>query len=269
MAKPGDFFVGVTDLFSVLLPGAVVSFVAMKAEQSFNPPSDLFGLLKLTEASGYTAFLVCSFLLGHLVDMLGASTLDRIYDLLYADLMRSRIGMRSWLKGTPARLAAVAREWYRFHLKDPSVPKPKRAAGKPEDPVFVAAALLAGPKPAEDKLYQWCRDWLQLHSPQSLQESDRLQANSKFFRALVVVATLFAGLFWAVPSFRSTYSGSAARDFLWMASCLVVMGLSFLRFSDLRWKAVQHVYRLYVIIRNAEATGVAGPRSRTEDPAGE
>jgi len=25
MAKPGDFFVGVTDLFSVLLPGAVVS----------------------------------------------------------------------------------------------------------------------------------------------------------------------------------------------------------------------------------------------------
>lgn len=61
MEKPGDFFVGGTDLFGVLLPGAVVTFIAMGAEQSLNPPADLFGLLKLKDASGYTAFLVSSF----------------------------------------------------------------------------------------------------------------------------------------------------------------------------------------------------------------
>jgi hypothetical protein len=258
MAKPGDFFVGVTDLFSVLLPGAVVSFVAMRAEQSLNPPADLFGLLELKDAAGYTAFLVSSFLLGHLVDMVGASVLDSVYDLLYADFMRCRTGFRSWLKGIPRRLATVARDWYRRHLLDLSIPKPDDAAGKTMDPIYVAALSLAGPKPARDRLYQWCRDWLQVRSPQALHEPDRQQANSKFFRALVVVAGVFAVLFWALPSFRSTYSGSVARDVVWMASCLLVMGLSFLRYSDLRWKAVQHVYRLYVIVRHCEAQGPAG-----------
>jgi hypothetical protein len=256
MAKPGDFFVGVTDLFSVLLPGAVVSFVAMKAEQNLSPPSDLFGLLNLKDASGYTAFLVCSFLLGHLVDMIGASFLDRIYDLLYADFMRSRCGLRSWLKGTPRRLAKVARDWYGFQLQDRAAPKGGDEAAKPTDPVHAAARSLAESKPEGDKLYQWCRDWLQLRSPQSLQEPDRLQANSKFFRALVVVAGSLAGLFWLVPPFRASYSGSVARDLLWTASCLLVMAFAFLRYSDLRWKAVQHVYRLYVIIRRCEANGL-------------
>ena len=257
MAKPGDFFVGVTDLFSVLLPGAVVSFIAMRAEQSLCPPADLFGLLKLKDVQGYTAFLVCAFLLGHLVDMIGASVIDRLYDLTYADFKRSGTGFREWLKGTPDKLEDVARAWYRCHLKDPSL-KPKEEPGKPQDPVFVATRLQAAPMPKGDKLYQWCRDWLQMRSPQSLLEPDRLQANSKFFRGLVVVASLFACLFGGLPAFRLEYSRSEAQDWLWLASSLLVMVFSFLRFSNLRWKAVQHVYRLYLITRHMEATGLAG-----------
>jgi hypothetical protein len=112
--------------------------------------------------------------------------------------------------------------------------------------------------PAGDKLYQWCRDWLQLRSPQSLLEPDRLQANSKFFRALVVLAGLFAVLFWMIPGLRSNYSSSVAQNCLWTASCLLVVAFSFLRYSDLRWKAVQHVYRLYAIARYTEANGLSG-----------
>jgi hypothetical protein len=234
----------------------VATFLAMDAERSLIPPADLFGLLRLKDAPGYTAFFVCSFLLGHLVDMLGASTLDRIYDLLYADFMRSQSGFREWLKGTPHRLAEVARIWYRCHLLDPSVPKPEEDPGKLQDPVYVAARSAAGARPAKDKLYQWCRDWLQLSSPQSLQEPDRLQANSKFFRALVVLAGGFAALFWLIPAFRANYGGTVARDLLWTTTCLLVMALSFLRYSDLRWKAVQHVYRLYVITRYGETKKV-------------
>jgi hypothetical protein len=264
MAKPGDFFVGVTDLFSVLLPGAVVAFVAMKAEQSLRPPADLLGLLKLKDAPGFTAFLVCSFLLGHMVDMIGASFLDRIYDLSYADFLCSESGVRSWLKQAPARLRKVAREWYSFHLRHPSVPRPKNGPAKAEDPIYGAAKRAAKPKPDGDKLYQWCRDWLQLHSPESLQEPDRLQANSKFFRALVVLAAGFTTLFCTVPQFRTSYSGSLVRDLLWMASCLFVMVLSFVRFADLRWKAVHHVYRLYAISRYCEAKGLAGAAEQPE-----
>jgi hypothetical protein len=253
MARPGDFFVGVTDLFSVLLPGAVVTFVGMKAEQSLNPPSDLFGLLQLRDVPGYMAFVVCAFLSGHLVDMIGASVLDRIYDLLYADFKRSGVGLRSWLKATPQRLVEVARQWRRFHLRHPSVSRPKEDPTNLQDPVYRAASALAEPKPDKDKLYQWCRDWLQLRSPQSLQEPDRLQANSKFFRGLVVVAAIFEGLFWVLPQFRENFSYSAAQDWLWSVSCLLLIAFAFLRYSDLRWKAVQHVYRLYVISRCCEA----------------
>jgi hypothetical protein len=265
MAKPGDFFVGVTDLFSVLLPGAVVSFIAMKAEQSLSPPADLFGLLKLKDASGYTAFLVCSFLLGHLVDMIGASFLDRLYDLSYADFMRCGTGFRVWLKSTPNRLEDVVRAWYRCHLVEPSE-KPKDEPGKPQDPVFAAARSHAAPKPEGDKLYQWCRDWLQMRSPRSLQEPDRLQANSKFFRGLVVVAAIFIGLFSLIPAFRLEYSSSVARSLLWLMGCLVVMCFAFLRYSNLRWKAVQHVYRLYVITRYMEANQLTGAIQLSGDP---
>lgn len=262
MAKPGDFFLGVTDLFSVLLPGAVIAFIAMKAEQSLRPPADLFGLLQLKDAPGFTAFLVCSFLLGHLADMIGASFLDGLYDLLYADFKRSGIGLLSWLKAVGPRLRDAARVSYLFHFRHPSVSKPQRDAAKPEDPVYRAAKLAAAPKPDKDKLYQWCRDWLQERSPQSLQEPDRLQANSKFFRALVVVGVCFGALFWTVPEFRASYSRSIGEDLLWTASCAFVTAAAFIRFSDLRWKAVQHVYRLYVIVRHCEAEAVPDRASR-------
>jgi hypothetical protein len=258
MAKPGDFFVGVTDLFSVLMPGAVVSFIAVQAEQSLHPPADLFGLLRLKDASGYTAFLVCSFLLGHLVDMVGASVLDRVYDLLYADFKRSGAGFRVGIKQTPKRLADAVRAWYKWHLLDPPIPQPEDEAEKPQDPVYVEARLRAAPKPKGDKLYQWCRDWLQMRSPQTLQEPDRLQANSKFFRGLVVVASIFTVLFWVLPGLRNSYSVSAAQNCLWTASGLLVVALSFFRYSNLRWKAVQHVYRLYVIARYTEENGLSG-----------
>lgn len=257
MAKPGDFFVGVTDLFSVLLPGAVLTFFAMRAEQSLRHV-DLFGLLQLRDAAGYTAFAVSAFLLGHLVDMVGAAVLDGIYDLLYADFRRYPGAFRNWLKGTPQRLAKRSRNWYDFHVHDLKSVEPEEQR---QDPVFATARSLARRKPAGDRLYQWCRDWLQLYDPQSLQEPDRLQANSKFFRGLVVVVTCFVTLFWMVDPFRQTCSGSVAADLLWMASCLLVAILAFLRYSDLRWKAVEHVYRLYVISQHRESLRASGRAS--------
>ncbi len=257
MAKPGDFFVGVTDLFSVLLPGAVLTFFAMRAEQSLGR-ADLFGLLQLKEASGYTAFVVSAFLLGHLVDMVGAAVLDPIYDFTYADFMRYPHGFRSWLKRIPMRSSKRNRDWYNFHVHDL---KPAETVEQQQDPVFAAARSLAGQKPAGDRLYQWCRDWLQMHNPPSLLEPDRLQANSKFFRSLVVVNASFVALFWSVADFREALSGTIACNMLWMTSCLVVMAFSFLRYADLRWKAVQHVYRLYAIGECGESSGASGTGS--------
>lgn len=195
--------------------------------------------------------------------MIGASFLDRIYDLLYADFMRYRGGLRGWLRGTPRRLAVIAGEWYNFPVLDRPAPK-RGAPPQREDPLFAAANALSRLRPAGSSVYMWCRASLKLRSPQALQEPDRIQANSKFFRGLVVVAVSFAGLFCLVPSFRANYSGSAARDFLWMASCLVLMAVAFLRYSDLRWREMQNVYRLYVILRHSEAIGLVDGAQQPE-----
>ena len=72
MAKPGDFFVSVTDLFSIILPGMATAYVLLKVEE--HEGQDLLSLRSLGgKTEGYVAFLVVAYLLGHLIDMVGAT----------------------------------------------------------------------------------------------------------------------------------------------------------------------------------------------------
>jgi hypothetical protein len=99
-AKPTDFFVGVTDLFSVILPGATLAYIVLKIEESTS--TDLLSLLKLHGTEGYVAFLVVAYILGHLTDLIGASLIDSLYDLTYAHFRRSDpLSFFRWLIATP------------------------------------------------------------------------------------------------------------------------------------------------------------------------
>ena len=158
----------------------MLTFFAMRVEQSLGRV-DLFGLLQLKDASGYMAFVVSAFLLCHLADMIGATILDRIYGLLCADFMRYRGGFRGWLKGTPGRVAVRVGSWRSIQILDRKPVTRQNQRINDEDPIYLAALSLATRKPEGNRLFKGCRDWLQFHNPQSLQEPDRLQANSKFF----------------------------------------------------------------------------------------
>jgi hypothetical protein len=171
--------------------------------------------------------------------------------VLYADYRRSSKGLYAWLKGTPLRLRARFRLWRRFHVDGMERPRGDPSAS---DPVYAAARSVAGSMPPHDRLYQWCRDWLQLHAPQALAEPDRLQGNSKFFRALVVV-TIAAGTLRLAQPCSAAGLETRCSDAAWIAGCVVVAGFAFLRYCDLRWKAVQHVYRLYFIGRSEALVG--------------
>src|SRR4051812_26091687 len=89
--KPSDVFVGVVEFFSVLLPGAIASYLGMAALDHFhhlkNPhlhldfdPKDL-PLLHEHEVAAWAAFLICSYILGHVLFAV-ASLLDEV-ELLY------------------------------------------------------------------------------------------------------------------------------------------------------------------------------------------
>jgi len=153
VAKPGDFFVGITDLFSILLPGACICFVAMRLERiDWASQTTRLGLEK---EGGYVAFFVAAYIVGHLMDLCGAFCWDGLYDRTYARRRR------------------------------------RAPDGNVKDPLFEKARELAAPVMVkEDRVYQWSRAIACLESPTAFVEIERIQANSKFFRGLVTVFLL-------------------------------------------------------------------------------
>ena len=89
--KPGDFFVGIVDFFSILLPGAFLAVTVRVFEHDK-------WLCKLAEAlksptyntnEKWVAFALASYVLGHLV-FHGSAWLDYTYDALYLKVKQGR-----------------------------------------------------------------------------------------------------------------------------------------------------------------------------------
>lgn len=248
MAKPTDFFVGITDLFSIILPGALMTYIWIVAEQ--HSSAGLLGPVKATHTNTeYLSFLAMSYLVGHGMDMVGAVVLDNLYDHTFADWKRSRlISPRRWLIEMPARLMEELRKnwtYFKTGVKDDRDDK--------SDALLHRAKVLAIPAIVQgDPIYQWCRSSIVLRSPLAFSEIERLQANSKFFRGMVttLLITAILSLTIRVPF-----------HLLGAAVCIALAVASFLRYCQLRWKAVQQTYRFYIALQTMPLI----PEAETED----
>ena len=87
--------------------------------------------------------------------------------------------------------------------------------------------------------FQWAKARLIIQCPSALLEVQRFEADSKFFRSLVVVL-----LFLAVWLSWKAFSGNLS--WLVVLLCLFFSGLSFWRYAERRFKATQQAY-WYVI----------------------
>ena len=246
MAKPADFFVGITDFFSILLPGAAMSFVLVRFAEKQHP--HLLDELGLEGNGGYVAFLVAAYLLGHVIDLIGASLFDGLYDLTYANWKRSEpLSLLEWVKQTPARLWAEARHWFHSMLVSRE-PNPRA-----EDELLrTAKALSESERPPGVNTYKWTRSWTLLKSSAASTEIERLQANSKFFRAMVTVSAITSILFFT------------SQTHAWGWVCLVLAVACFFRFSDLRWKAIQQTYAFYIALHKIQGELSNTPAAETE-----
>jgi hypothetical protein len=247
MSRPTDFFVGITDLFSIILPGMVLEFLLLLIEKQRH--WDFLGLQKLSDNEGYVAFFIGAWLLGHAMDMLGAYAIDEAYDLLYAHWKRSLPqSFAAWLAETPGRLLSEARQ----ALRGLGVTR-ERGSARLGDALFERAGELAGTdRPEGFNVYKWSRTWTMIQSAPAMSEIERLQANSKFFRGMVGVS--------AVAAITSFAAGIPFHDFGGVM-CILFACASFLRYSDIRWKAVQQTYGVYIALRTIErrAERVAAP----------
>lgn len=174
---PHKFFIGLMDFFSILLPGALLTWLLM-GEVGPVALGDRYD--KLDGAQAWAAFLFASYLFGHLVFLLG-SWLDEFYDWARRYTLNTQITLlarRGRLLPWPAR----ALIWLVF----------KRERNLAVERASKIKRQALGPFQAQDAVntFQWCKALLNAESPASLAVVQRFEADSKFFRCFAVVLLL-------------------------------------------------------------------------------
>jgi hypothetical protein len=149
--KPSDIFIGVIDFFSVILPGALITFfLAGHFEATIFGEGKLFPALT-TVTQKWIAFLLASYIVGNLVFVV-ASWLDL---LVYKRIRKLFFERNNDLSYKTATL--IRREY-----------------------------ILAAESIEIINTFKWSQYFLQLKHPDTIGEIKKLEADSKFFRSLAV-----------------------------------------------------------------------------------
>ena len=238
--EPNKFFIGLMDFFSILLPGALLTYVIkdevfcwiMKTAGPFN--------LKDTEHS--VIFLFVSYLLGHFIYLVGAKFID---DLLYEKISRVRFSKQVELIYSHKKLYPKIMRWLAHHFFKPY-------ANRSLKKVLRIKAHYLNPLVASESIncFQWSKTRLNLKHPTTFMEVQRHEANSKFFRSLLVVFCFLVP--WSLWLGRWDIS----------LTILPLIILSSWRYIDQRMKAVRLAY-WYII--SLEAANPNGFRENTKN----
>jgi hypothetical protein len=267
--EPSKFFIGVIDLFAVILPGAIVTFVIKTILVAVGTirgsPAVSISMYALHGDAGWVAFAVASYLLGHLI-FSASSHLDSLYDEIRAretptDLAtvvfrictKQQEAVESALKAIARpepsdRHAPLARRWVRAVRPLLTWGSGEGKGRAKEEANEKPAALWSG-------TYKTALAILQLGHPGGVGEILRLQADSKFFRSavvlfLVVLTTLVGLIAHALWVCAVDADGpSAAKlisDIVSAVLSIGLMRLCFARYCEQRTKAVELAYQLLV-----------------------
>ena len=174
--KAADIYVGVVDLFSIILPGALLALVFSAVFQA-NRPTFFDGVEFPKFIPDWLLFLIGSYVLGHFVSALGSWVMDYLYDGYFKHNFEFR--------------------------KKREIPSLRRRADH-----LIMQVL--GPElyKEEDNRLTWAESFLILSNAAGAAKLDKQEANSKFFRSLAAVAILtqlicFSPLTsWGPPSYR-------------------------------------------------------------------
>ena len=217
--EPQKFFIGLTDFFSILLPGALLTFVLMGEVGSVvlaDRAPELAG------TGGWAAFLFVSYLVGHLVFLLG-SWLDEFYDWARRHTLNMQIALLA-KRGRLLPWLARALIWLVF--------KGERNLAVNRAVRIKRQALES--LGAEDSInaFQWCKALLNVDSPPSFTVVQRLEADSKFFRSFSVVLVIIL-LIWPLQH-KWPIAG--------IPVLLALLLLALWRYMELRFKSINQTY---------------------------
>jgi ADP-ribose pyrophosphatase YjhB (NUDIX family) len=210
------------DIFAILLPGALATFLIMDAVGS-TVLGSRFGSLQ--GAEGWAAFLIASYLSGHVIFLLGA-WLDEVYDRLRRQTLNEQIAQlarRGRLLPWPAR----ALVWIIFKReRDVAVDRAGQLKRRSLGSIDAAKAV---------NTFQWSKALLALESPASLAVVQRFEADSKFFRSFAVLLLALA-VTWPFHQLHQRWRPWG------IAVVIALLLLAILRYMEQRYKATNQAY---------------------------
>jgi len=178
-----NFYIGVVELFAVLIPGAILSFLLIPWLPLDALPQA--GKIVLTPTVRWVAFAIAAYGLGHFLFSLGALAMDPIYDLSYKDRSRSFRKRREAI----------------YHELETS-------------PEFGRLGFKRG---TGDNALDWTLAILTFRLPGAFAQLDRLEADSKFLRSLVLILLFSSPL---LQDKKATPAGILVTAYIVIAACL-------------------------------------------------
>jgi 8-oxo-dGTP pyrophosphatase MutT (NUDIX family) len=245
--EPQKFFIGLVDFFAVWLPGALLAylikddFIRIVLGDNYRPPEG---------NEGWVVFLFASYLLGHFIFLTGSYLLDdKVYDRIreateWEQILRLSKGEKmsnSFLRFL-GRVLIKNDETLRqvIRIKDAQV-----------DPRIKPAALNA---------FQWCKARLVLNHPAAMESIQRFEADSKFFRSLVMVCLIIFILLLADAIYLRVYGDRLIANVRVFAFCAVPVGLlAFWRYVEQRLKAIKQAYGYIITLEGGKAPSSGKP----------
>lgn len=207
MPKPSEFHIGVIEFFSILLPGTLLTaaLVVRLHPEDHGPMATLLAV----PGANWIAFALTAYAAGHFVFLTAAMIDGPLYD---------RFRRWRWPQG--------------------------------EDCCYVRATAARkaffGPAQGRDvpmNTFSWAKTTLRLHAPEALADVERYEADSKFFRSLIVVIPIALPLLVDSPVEA-------------IPVVVVLTVAAFLRYAERRHKSTEWAYR-YVVVMSAEAAAVS------------
>lgn len=237
--EPQKFFIGLMDFFSILLPGALLTFL-LKSEAE---KTEIVGILQqLNGAKGWVAFLVVSYTLGHFAFLLG-SWLDEAYDWLRERTQNTQL-KQILKRGKPIRWWIRFLVWLVFKRERNLAVE---AAGK------IKRKNLSSIQAKETvNNFQWSKALLAVSSPESMAIVQRFEADSKFFRCFVIVLIVVLGV------------SASRQNWQLVIAAAALLPLSLWRYMEQRFKATNQAY-WSVITLTAREGKIVIPRAPRRD----
>jgi hypothetical protein len=191
MSKPSELYVGVLDLFAIVLPGAIATAILAPSIG----PSVVGSLVPSpsTDVGFWVMYLTSAYFIGHLIFLVG-SYIDRLYDPV-----RKRLSP---------------------HYKE----------GAYQCATLIKEAILCGNECKTINTFQWARSVLVARCPGAAEDIHRLEADSKFFRSVLVVCALGAAVFF--------FRGKAMEG----GVAAILIPICFARYYERRLKSTTQAY---------------------------